>query len=275
MKIIVIGNGYDLKTGLPSSFYNFYCSSYKTNNKEWDNSKIRRNVWRLLLYLKYIDGIDDGVVSYTNDNPRWMDIEGFICDVLNDNGLLRQIDRAFTFNIKRIQPDGKILSRRPEDQAHELYSLIQNKRDDYGYNDVFELLKDDLTEIESDFIKYLDSQTSIQYLNESSKLMSKLTKHFQETYVITFNYTKLPAGLKDVNQVHGSLAEDKIIIGVDKSKLKSNELKKMRFTKSWKKLAYFSSSSKLPQKDEVDEIVIFGHSLGEQDYSYFDSLFNS
>ena len=45
-------------------------------------------------------------------------------------------------------------------------------------------------------------------------------------------------------------------------------------TKGWQKLFSDSPESKLPQKEYISCIKFYGHSLGEQDYSYFHALFD-
>ena len=274
MKIVVIGNGYDLNIGLESSFGSFYSASYKTKNGAWDYDRIRKNVWLLLLYFKYIDGTVQGAVSFNSNQLDWMNIEDFICYVLNDERLLYDMEVCFVTKPKMHQPDGKIQSCTRNDQIFELQSLIMSKIDDSGYSDIYELLADDLFAVETDLIHYLDGLDKHLYSTKSTSLMSDLTNDFSKTYGISFNYTKLPAGLYDYNQIHGSLDSDKIIIGVDRTKIKDKYIKKMRFTKSLRKMSFLSNISMLPKKDLVSEIVFFGHSLGSQDYSYFHSLFN-
>ena len=274
MKIIIIGNGYDLNLGLKSRFGDFYSSFYKIKNNEWDYERIRLNIWSLLLYFKYINGCNNGIVKFERESPRWMDVEGFICSVLNNSDFYSLLNSSFQDRTHYVQAIGKIGCDSIETQTHEIKSLIQIKKREFGTIDIYTLLFEDLKLFESHFMDYLDSAKVFNYSAKSDALMSKITNDFQNTYVISFNYTNLPNNLKGVNQVHGSLEKRNIIIGVDKTTIKSKNMNKMRFSKSWRQLSGVINTSALPSKNDVTEIVVFGHSLGSQDYSYFHSLFN-
>ena len=274
MKIIIIGNGYDLNLKLESGFGHFYCSFFKTEKGEWDYKKIRSNFWALLLYFKYIDNKSDGLIKYDSDSPNWMNVEGFISDVLNNDQILSRISESFSLTDDYIQPDGKIEGDSFNDQLCEIRSFAQMKHNKFGETDIYNILSDDLTTFEVFFMNYLDGLNMYNYPAKSDLLMGKMTNDFQNTYVISFNYTKLPSGLKGTNQVHGSLEERNIIIGIDKAFIKNSNIRKMRFSKSWRQLCNRLNNSMLPSKNDVNEIVVFGHSLGDQDYSYFHSLFN-
>lgn len=274
MKVIIIGNGYDLNLELKTSFGDFYSTYFKTPEDRWDYAEIRSNIWSLLLYFKYIDGGPDGLIKFDAESPRWMDVEGFICESLNNDGLMSVINNSFFDRTYYVQSDGKIGCGSLEEQLHEIKSLVQMKKQDYGVDSLYELLFSDLRQFEEWFMNYLDGLNKYNYAAKSNYLMSKMTNDYQDTYVISFNYTKLPAGIKGSNQVHGNLDERNIIIGVDKTSINNGNINKMRFSKSWRQLSGVLNTSMLPGKTVVNEIVVFGHSLGSQDYSYFHSLFN-
>lgn len=274
MKIIIIGNGYDLNLKLKSGFGDFYTTYFKTKESKWDYEKIRNNIWSLLLYFKYIDSSSDGLIKFEKDSPKWMDVEGFVCEILNHNRIPSVINDSLQDKEFDLQPFGVIGCGSFESQLSEIRSLAQMKKKDFGVTSVYELFFNDLQLFESYFMNYLDSLNMPDYAVKSDLLMGKITNDFQNTYVISFNYTKLPKGLKGTNQVHGNIEERNIIIGVDKSTIKNGNINKMRFSKSWRQLSGVINNSMLPPKTDVTEIVVFGHSLGDQDYSYFHSLFN-
>jgi len=110
-------------------------------------------------------------------------------------------------------------------------------------------------------------------------------------YILSFNYT-LPR-IKTINakgtNVHGYIGEhqhdirNEIIIGFDQwvdSNLESNRNNDLDntyiFTKTYRKIINSCTliSQKLPSKDSVTNLVLYGHSLGLSDYSYFFSLFD-
>ena len=274
MKIIIIGNGYDLNLKLKSSFGDFYTSFFKTKEGEWDYNKIRDNLWAILLYFKYVDNYSDGLIKYEKDSPKWMDVEGYICEILNHHRIPSIINESFKERTGFVQPSGTIFCDSIESQLYEIKNCAQKKKQEFGIADAYDLLFGDLQQFEERFMSYLDGLSMFDYSVKSDCLMGKLTNDFENAYVISFNYTKLPAGLKGTNQVHGNLEERNIIIGIDKSTIKNENNNKIRFTKSWRQLSSAINYSMLPPKQDVTEIVVFGHSLGDQDYSYFHSIFN-
>ena len=96
-----------------------------------------------------------------------------------------------------------------------------------------------------------------------------------ELSVLNFNYTniydclKLYDCLKAYTNVHG-LLEDNLIIGIDDTNI--NDERAFPFTKTFRKLTSNTQSIILDTK--YDEIIIYGHSLGKQDYAYFQSIFD-
>ena len=85
--------------------------------------------------------------------------------------------------------------------------------------------------------------------------------------------------------MHGNWDDGKIIIGVDSTNnpsFKNGDINyktigdKALFTKTYRKMILESmrwTPDKVLKRD-VDIISFYGHSLGEQDYSYFQSLFD-
>jgi hypothetical protein len=88
-----------------------------------------------------------------------------------------------------------------------------------------------------------------------------------------FQRGKIDHDIKEVN-VHGSF--NKIaIFGIDQSKVGASDFGYI-FTKTYRKISSREKliSFPLPSLEDVDEIVFYGHSLSEADYSYFQSIFD-
>ncbi|PQG57248.1 hypothetical protein CUS28_15040, partial [Enterococcus faecium] len=96
--------------------------------------------------------------------------------------------------------------------------------------------------------------------------------------VFSFNYTNpFKDQLKIIN-VHGTVKENNIIFGIDQENVDPTK-DIYRFTKTFRqmtetKLAVTYQENILPDKEEIDEIVFFGHSLSTLDYSYFQTIFD-
>lgn len=133
-------------------------------------------------------------------------------------------------------------------------------------------------------------QRKQQYRNSFLRLLPNNGN--KEVYLINFNYTKIESvelkepkekvqikrneneySITEVN-IHGE-SEKVIIFGIDQSKIKVSE-QAYNFTKTYRKMQNQKSvkSAPLPDHNNVTEIVFYGHSLAEADYSYFQSLFD-
>lgn len=95
-----------------------------------------------------------------------------------------------------------------------------------------------------------------------------------ENDVLSFNYT-IPYENMDICNIHGSLQNGGIIFGIDYEKVISTfNVPPVRFTKSYRIIKNnFHPDFDLTKK--YDSILFFGHGLGEADYSYFQSIFDS
>lgn len=95
-----------------------------------------------------------------------------------------------------------------------------------------------------------------------------------ENDLLSFNYT-VPYRYMDICNIHGSLQNGGIIFGIDYEKVISTfKIPPVRFTKSYRII----KNNLHPNFDltkRYDSIIFFGHGLGEADYSYFQSIFDS
>lgn len=157
------------------------------------------------------------------------------------------------------------------------YSIEQSIKE---ANDCYEKDFYNLSNALKDYLNGLD----YSQLNNSSHSYKLLTKIFEEDFLILdFNYTKSvrvileQLGLRQIDieerliKVHGSLEEKQIIFGVeDSARIKPEHVfLRKAFNKEFKGV-----NVKIPL-DNLKELFIFGHSLGETDHMYFDSFFKS
>lgn len=95
-----------------------------------------------------------------------------------------------------------------------------------------------------------------------------------ENYVLSFNYTK-PFPFPNLRNIHGNLNNWNIIFGIDYDKVNtffSNQ--PTQFTKSYRILENkLNSDMTIPT--DLNKILFYGHGLGEADYSYFQTIFDT
>lgn len=128
--------------------------------------------------------------------------------------------------------------------------------------------------------KYLSIEQE-KYINISSvaaRVLKAVIKNGKFETVYSFNYTNLSKvisvlGLNNVNvhYVHGSLENQDIILGVD-----DHEDIKEGYDYLYKTYnKYYTSTPLNFSLLEANEVVIFGHSLGETDYHYLSNFFKA
>ncbi len=111
-------------------------------------------------------------------------------------------------------------------------------------------------------------------LNAKISLIRNYKTIIAENDLLSFNYT-VPYRFMDICNIHGSLQNGSIIFGIDYEKVISTfKIPPVRFTKSYRIIKNnFHPNFDLTKK--YDSILFFGHGLGEADYSYFQSIFDS
>ncbi len=107
-------------------------------------------------------------------------------------------------------------------------------------------------------------------------------------FILNFNYTDFSSNQKkesvlitrdkkEINveqmNVHG-VYYSKIIFGIDQTE--QDQEKYYQFTKTFRKMELHNEipTARMPEPQDVDEIIIYGHSLSIADYSYFHSIFD-
>lgn len=135
--------------------------------------------------------------------------------------------------------------------------------------------------LHSSLMNYLREEEMNFEVNEDSIAAVVLLSFLQESEennIYSFNYTDLNhiadrLGIfshVECDYLHGSVASGHIILGVGDMRDLKDEYFYMHKTSSH----YFASHNIIPDILASDEIVIFGHSLGYNDYPYFSPFFN-
>lgn len=100
-----------------------------------------------------------------------------------------------------------------------------------------------------------------------------IRKNTEDKNIYFFSRDKVKHKIIETN-VHGN-CKDIVIFGIDQSTLSGNSPLYI-FTKTYRKINESEKlvTNPLPRKNEIDEIIFYGHSLSKADYSYFQSIFD-
>ncbi len=301
--LLVVGNGFDLKLGLKTTFTNYIESNYYSakineinefrkdigavvknrNDIDFDyffefNGKLKYinelNFWDLYFGLKK-------VLSIKDDNKTWADIEKSIHDLLKD--VIHGKDAANLINIIKCKNlESSIYGKNSElDYLIILFVYMAQKNfisDDKGVD--YSLLLKDLKKFEKYYGTYINEENQKHnYYDESVNLINKLIGKDNELGGIdTFNYSIMPFKDKKVWYINGDYNHP--IVGIDDSLVtNSNDAsvfdeKWYEFTKTYRRLELYGDKKASPKNRNYSGIIVYGHSLNEQDYSYYYPLFN-
>jgi hypothetical protein len=126
-----------------------------------------------------------------------------------------------------------------------------------------------------DLIRKSSNYSEINDINTNSIVSFPISKYNQlENWILSFNYT-IPLNFERLRNVHGNIIDRNIIFGIDYDKVNSffdNE--PVNFTKSFRILDSKINNSTIPLSN-LDNILFYGHGLGEADYSYFQAIFDT
>ena len=303
--LLVLGNGFDLACGLESSFENYLNSDYYKECMDDVISVNRfiedcfrmpsvippfdvqplRNLFQRLTFWDLFFALPK--VKCFPDIKLWYDFEkklrGFLTEVFHDQGTYRSLD-ATSWNTTEMQRSHE---KRHGESTYNLalrlyleYSGIpfeKNRHFDRGK--VFDSLFFDLRKYEEKFGKYIGLQQTIHvdYVSKAQALIDALLGNRDDelVYINTFNYSDLSVVLpnKDVWHINGDMGCP--IFGVDYKDIKIED-NRYKFTKTFRRLELNERKHPLcsPEDKDYSKVVVFGHSLNEQDYNYFFALFN-
>lgn len=182
------------------------------------------------------------------------------------------------------------------DVARFIFDVCDGKRlDNWNRRDIGAFMLSELHGLEDRFANYLAAKLneSPDYQQKSRELMTSLMtdehpldgdRRISGT-VLSFNYTSPAADLIKGNgrvrlvNVHGSLDAD-IVFGIDSMDCADDDIA-MPFTKTYRLMDLDAVGlGDIVRPYSYDEnptnvIKFYGHSLGEADYSYFQSLFDA
>lgn len=236
--VLVIGNGFDLDLGLPTSYSSFIRSPYFDNHV----SELQKDsdTWNSPPDSEYLFDFLYSQIDWKDsrhlDAKKWVDIENELINfATRGNGTLSSSIEA-------------------DEKEKKMFYLLQEELCNY------------LSNISYDNVN--KNSYAIKVLNSVNNLLGE---------IISFNYTDLsklnpflsnPLKLP-IEYVHGKLADKTIILGVQDN---------VDFDSSYSFLIktfspHYKSHNVRKKLLNADEIIFFGHSLGNTDYHYFQELF--
>lgn len=295
-RLVIIGNGFDLRIGLKSRFNDFFERSELPLIENMFNGIYWATDWRKIKDISFISFLLYNAFyrkefSYPSNNHyvqidtkkefsrffglselpvNWMDVESFIYCVLNSKRI-KEIEKSFDQHFKHRSYDESIAVCKG-DFIPEFFSNCLNVKQYFCINNFYDFFLQELHLFEERFSSYLKNEICNfkDYSKMAETIISSLTSKEDESTILNFNYTDISQIVAaDIINVHGKL-DSEIIIGIDDQETISASV--IPFTKTFRKLVFKENYPVLTKK--YDSIVIYGHSLGEQDYSYFQSIFD-
>lgn len=286
--ILVIGNGFDLHCGLKSSFKDFFESELKSGQL-LNVQKIKSNIWYLIFTFAFMlnNGKNDKaklIKCINKDNPLWMDVEDYIASVFD----LHTNSKVYYFINKTLKENdfstyyengNDYLNGDYRNQLFTIKQRILELKLMHGFTNAEDLLFFELKNFEKDFARYLKKEVERKkedYEKEIGEFIVCNLDNYGERnlFVLSFNYTNNFNNNVDKDKkcnIHGSLEEDNIIIGIGDNESSKNSGREL-FVKYKRRMAMNFGSLNLP-KDNIRNVLFYGCSFSTQDFEYYDYLF--
>lgn len=284
-KLIVIGNGFDLASGQATSVFDFIGKTISFNRNYYFQSApykldflsylyfecaiVENEKWRS--FLK-VDGAND-----------WKDFELILNHVLFDEQIFSKLKDIYEKNIK----DGEDASTDSITASiHGYFVNYYREHINDCVDDFMSFLSVQVERFEKDFRKYLSEIDKDPLTQVKKKLLYDKIVSNSNPIAMIFNYTSASYTDRDPRKnfaIHGTVGACNMVIGVDPTA--NNEFKncsnlyeklgdKIKFTKTYKRLKNVYFGQEFILRDNIEVVAFYGHSLGEQDYSYFQSIFD-
>lgn len=295
-QLLILGNGFDRECQLHSQFSDYFQTRMQkpwlcANHNVWsENPCDPENLW------------DHIFASEKKNSPKdWKDVESVIL-----KWVAKKQRDDFEEIVSPIRKrydlfDKGVMFFKKQSPPSTLPKRVEHL---YSEDSFRELLFAELKLMEEAFEDYLIEESSAQFYVKNSYMLfcalcdANTDEDLRETanYICSFNYTTPQASKIDLldelhieywRNVHGQLGQRNIIFGIDMNQLsevqKTNPMIR-QFTKTYRVLkesritSMGSSSSGLFEPfqngETFDSIKIYGHSLGQADYSYFKAIFD-
>ena len=231
--LVIIGNGFDLDLGLKTSYKDFMLSQVFNDYREISHLEIS-SYGKLNLF-------DILQKQFDGYDKKWIDVEIEL--------------REFAKNVDLSGYDNK----------QEPIEYIEK-----SFNQVRAALCDYLTNI--DYSSLNIQSAAIELLKSIGRSRNSMVYNFNYTDLNCLNAYIGGAPSFTVHNIHGSLKDKSIILGFESIPLNYSDLD---FMIKYQSDSYKTSEKTDIRKDigEAEEVLIFGHTLGCTDHSYFQGFF--
>lgn len=257
--LLIIGNGFDLKCGLKSSYPDFF---------EWlrkDTSRVD-NLWTRHFLNNCPKGqnwtnVEEALLKtfIIEKHKRTTPVQSWTDDAYNSARTAYPYAPSTPITL-----EGEYI----RNNSHGVVK-IHEFQNHYGLHWFLSQLKS----FEFRFGEYLRGEVErlTDYNDRADKVLNMLTDG-EDVDIVSFNYTKpfRSRQVKHFINVHGTYEDNNIIFGVDATEDLPSDYH--IFTKTHRKMLQDNYVSALPL--QVGTIKFFGHSLSKADYSYFQSIFD-
>ena len=294
---LVLGNGFDLFCGLKTKYIDYFNSQ----KKEYDEIiKWNKSITDFRIYLKRsvqywdtfgphyqceIDNIWDiyFALEIGERDCDWWDIEKEILDTLkiNDSNC-NYWDEIF----KSISKKMAIYVESKSQKAIAAYFITKNV-DVSNTQKFYYFVLSELNKFEEKFGKYVNKEYVDNYFQKVEPSISLfenwVTREISKNIISvdTFNYTNNKSVKKQAlnlfNNIHHINGDyNKPIFGVDSTELNVN-LPHFLFTKVARRMINITKTTGVMNSsfdNNFDILIVFGHSLNQQDYNYFFPIFD-
>ena len=291
--LLIIGNGFDLKCGLDTKYIHYYnyqkerSPSFKdlidklkrneTDSIDYDGLSRNEHITFFDLFFTMIDWNNNRLDS----DHTWADIE----DMLLSGFKTGQFNKSLFENCY----DCYVFTRNPSDFSSptifkKWYQIIAQylyKKKEMVENGFHQYLIAELDRFSINFAKYICEQVKAHpdYQEKAQYLIMKITGvGLNECEILSFNYTE-PLLSPHLSNIHGLAKKEKIVFGITCGKEKEKEATHLSWyypmTKEYK-MANVSAKGIKVSADYagITDIYVYGSSLGEQDYDFYENLFD-
>lgn len=302
---IVIGNGFDLHCGLHTKYSDYYCKNHETYRsiqnlyKEYsetdrlelnfDDNKISTlNIWDIFFALN------------SSTNPKtckktWCDIETLMLSsfirIENNDKNIGNISMSLMSNVNWHTIKDCVVRRKLAINHRDRFVAELCKRKmmlkDYARHDFYQFLLNELKDFEKAFGDFVYYQLHNKYLENCNYGSIFLNKDYIKYALYTLNELCNKNNIVGIDSFNYSYIHDEKIaplvqhingsyenpiFGIDTIFEPKDE--EFIFTKTCRRIDADLIDPSFERKAEFENLVVFGHSLNEADYSYFFPIFD-
>lgn len=281
--LLVIGNGFDRTLKRPTSYNDFFKSDFykdtRINVLDWiNNVRIGLSLFNIADYNFTCWDLLFAVKSRVNDdafagNIKWCDIEKVIYNSLYSSNQRKSFwDTICEIIINKTHLE--IWDSLDIDLKIVFEWILEMDWNCLNRQQFYKKLLEELKIFEKRFGEYILSKTqnTPQYNEDASNLVECLCR-VEPDFIDSFNYSDFKFHNKKIRHINGDCNNP--IFGID-----------IKNTRELSFIEYFTKTSRRIYQDvfglgfesktvAFDRVVVFGHSLNEQDYDYFTYIFTA